>query len=96
MYYENQQTYLEKRMPLACFKHGDRKAYILTTDSISKLNKKFKINLWSEYDVTLNIFADGYANLMKMKYSYADEEFVETEVLELTPEMLKDIQLVKE
>ena len=94
--YIDKQTYIEDRMPRACFGHGDRTAYVLSTDSKALLNKKFHINLWGEYDATLNIYADGYANLMKMGYSYRDEEFQEVEILKLTPDMMKKINLEEE
>ena len=94
--YIDKQTYIEKRMPRACFGHGDRTAYVLSTDSKSLLNKKFHINLWSEYDSTLNVYADGYVNLMKMGYNYRDEEFQEVEILKLTPDMMQKINLEEE
>ena len=94
VYYNDTQHY-DKRMPNACFGNGDRTAYILTTDSIEALNKKFDINLWGEYDATLNIFANGKVNLMKMKYSYKDEEFIEQEIKVLTQEEFDQIQLIE-
>ena len=91
--YDAKMVYQESRMPNACFGHGDRTAYILSTDGIEKLNKKFKVNLWSEYDATLNVFTDGTVNLMKMHYNSYDEEFQEEELYVLTDAEFAELKL---
>lgn len=94
--YEQFFEYKEERIPNACFGKGDRKSYTLTTKSEDKVSEKFGINAYSEYGTTLNIFANGYANIMKMKYNHYDEEFVEYEIYSLSQEELKNIKLVEE
>lgn len=87
-------VYLESRMPRACFGHGDRECYVLSSESIEMLNDKYNINLWSEYDVTINFFKDGTVNLMKMHYNNYEEEFQEEEIYVFSETEKNNIKIV--
>ena len=95
--YDNYFDYLKSRMPNACkvkgISHGDRTAYILSSDSKDLLSDLYKVNLYNEYDTTLNVYEDGYVNLMKMRYDYYDEEWKEDEVKVLSQKEFDNIEL---
>lgn len=91
--YKLKQAYGAERSPAVCLGHGDRTAYVLTDDAIEALRTTLGVSLSGDYDVTLNLFADGYANLMRLGYSNVREEFFEKEVHRFAEEELANLTL---